>query len=215
MNGQRQKKHALNDGGRERPVRGSASRWTAREEQFLAITLRLLQLHGYAGMTVEAVAVEAKSSKATIYRRWPSKSDLVIAAFVEGTRMKRVVLTGDSLRLDLLNIGQLLCERACRHASTIRAVSTELSHSPALRAAFHDAFIQQPTLLIADALAGAADREEGDIPMTGDEVCELLSGYLIFRSLMSCRPPSRETVRALVDDVLMPGLNRGSRTVIT
>jgi AcrR family transcriptional regulator len=215
MDGQRQKTNVPSDVRREPPARAPASRWTAREEEFLAITLRLLELHGYDGWTVESVAVEARSSKATIYRRWPSKADLVIAAFVEGTRMKRVSSIGDSLRLDLLKIGELLCEQACRHASTIRAVSTELLRSPALSAAFDDVFIQQPKLLIADALARAADREEVVIPMTGDEVCELLPGYLIFRSLMSGRPPSCETVRALVDDVLMPGLNGGPRTLIT
>jgi AcrR family transcriptional regulator len=215
MGGQRQKRHVLTNVCHEPPESASAPRWTAREEEFLAITLRLLQLRGYAGLTVEAVAVEAKSSKATIYRRWPSKADLVVAAFVAGTRTKTVVSRTDSLRLDLLKVGGLICEQACRHASTIRAVSTELSRSPALSAAFQNVFIQQPTLLIADALAEAVDREEIDIAMTGDEVCELLSGYLIFRTLMSGRPPSCETVRALVDDVLMPSLNRGSCAIIT
>jgi AcrR family transcriptional regulator len=175
----------------------------------------LLQLHGYGRLTVEAVAAEARSSKATIYRRWPSKADLVVAAFVEGTRTKEVPPKRNSLRLDLLQIGDSLCEQACRHADTMRAVLTEVSRSPVLSAAFQDVFIEQPKLLIADALADAARREEVSIPMTGDEACDLLPGYLVFRSLMSGRPPTYETVRALVDDVLMPSLTRGPRTLIT
>jgi AcrR family transcriptional regulator len=215
VNGKRQKMGALDDLRREARARPSVSPWTAREAEFLATTLRLLQLHGYDGLTVEAVAVEAKSSKATIYRRWPSKADLVVAAFVEGTRMEEVPPKRNSLRLDLLQIGDSLCEQACQHASTIRAVLTEVSRSPALSAAFQDVFIQQPKLLIADALAEAADREEVGIPITGDEACDLLPGYLVFRSLISGRPPTCETVRALVDDVLMPSLTRGPRTLIT
>jgi AcrR family transcriptional regulator len=215
VNGKRQKMGALTDLRREARARPSVSPWTAREAEFLATTLRLLQLHGYDGLTVEAVAVEAKSSKATIYRRWPSKADLVVAAFVEGTRMEEVPPKRNSLRLDLLQIGDSLCEQACQHASTMRAVLTEVSRSPALSAAFQDVFIQQPKLLIADALAEAADREEVGIPMTGDEAWDLLPGYLVFRSLMSGRPPTCETVRALVDDVLMPSLIRGPRALIT
>ena len=50
----------------------SPSRWTAREAQLLAVTLQLLQHHGYEGLTVEAVATEAKASKATVYRETTS-----------------------------------------------------------------------------------------------------------------------------------------------
>lgn len=35
---------------------------------------------GYAGLTVEAVAGRARVSKASLYRRWPGKRDLVLAA---------------------------------------------------------------------------------------------------------------------------------------
>ncbi|MGV9803914.1 TetR family transcriptional regulator, partial [Mycobacterium sp. NPDC003449] len=41
----------------------SASRWTAREAELLAVTLQLLQQHGYDRLTVEAVAAQAKASK--------------------------------------------------------------------------------------------------------------------------------------------------------
>jgi hypothetical protein len=39
-----------------------------------------------------------------------------------------------------------------------------------------------------------------------EEIFDLLPGYLVFRSLVSDRPPSDETVRVLVDDVLLPSL---------
>ena len=43
-----------------------------------------------------------------------------------------------------------------------------------------------------------------DIPTLYD----LLPGYLIFRSIMPNRPPTEHTVQALVDDVIIPSLNR-------
>ncbi|MGY4647217.1 TetR/AcrR family transcriptional regulator [Mycobacterium sp. URHB0021] len=189
-------------------TRSAASRWTAREAELLAVTLRLLQQHGYDRLTVEAVANEAKSSKATIYRRWPSKVELVLAAFIEGTCVELVPPCTGSLRSDLLHIGAAVCEHARRHASTMSAVMTEISHSPALSAALQDEFVHQRKLLITEVLADAAGRGEIDAAAIHDELWDVLPGYLVFRSLIPGRPPTEDTVRALVDDVLMPSLTR-------
>lgn len=118
----------------------TASRWTAREAELLAVTLRLLQQHGYDGLTVDAVANEAKSSKATIYRGWPSKADLVLAAFIAGARVQLVPPRTGTLRDDLLQLGASVCERARRHASTLSAVMVEMAHNPPLKAALQDEF---------------------------------------------------------------------------
>ena len=58
----------------------AGGRGAAREEAILLATLKLLAESGYDQMTVDAVAAEAHSSKATIYRRWPGKAALVVAA---------------------------------------------------------------------------------------------------------------------------------------
>lgn len=81
------------------------SQWTPREVELLKVTLRLLQEHGYDRLSVDEVAAESKASKATIYRRWPSKAELVLAAFIEGMRAQLVRPNTGSLREDLLRIG--------------------------------------------------------------------------------------------------------------
>ncbi|MDV3128903.1 TetR/AcrR family transcriptional regulator [Mycobacterium sp. 21AC1] len=182
------------------------SRWTAREAELLAVTLQLLQQHGYDRLTMEAVATQAKASKSTMYRRWPSKADLVLAAFIEGTRVAGVPPRTGSLRGDLLAIGASVCEQACEHAATMRAVLNEMSHSPALRAAMQDEFVNQRKLVIDEVLADAVKRGEIDAAAISDEIYDLLPGYLVFRALVSGRPPTEKTVRTLVDDVLMPSL---------
>jgi len=186
-----------------------ASRWTARELELLAVTLRLLQQHGYDRLTLEAVATEAKASKATMYRRWPSKAELVLASFIEGTRLSAVPPRTGSLRGDLLAIGGLVCEQASEHASTMRAVFTEMSRMPELSAAMQDEFVHQRRLLITEVLAAAADRGEIDRAVINDEIWDVLPGYLVFRCIIPGRPPNEETVRAMVDEVLMPSLTRG------
>lgn len=196
------------DSTHEATALSSASRWTAREAEFLAVTLRLLQQHGYDRLTVEAVANDAKCSKATVYRRWPSKAELVLAAFIEGTRVELVPPCTGSLRGDLLHIGASVCEQARRHARTMTAVMTEVSRSPALNAALQDEFVHQRKLLITEVLTDAANRGEIDAAAIHDEIWDVLPGYLVFRSVISGRPPTEETVRALVDEVLMPSLTR-------
>ena len=52
----------------------------AADRAILETTLRLLIEHGYDAMSVEAVAAAAAVGKATIYRRYPGKRELVIAA---------------------------------------------------------------------------------------------------------------------------------------
>lgn len=190
------------------PTAPSASPWTEREAELLAVTLRLLQQRGYDRLTVEAVAIEAKSSKATIYRRWPSKADLVLAAFIEGTRAVLEPPRTGSLRGDLLHIGAAVCEQVRQHAPTMSAVMAEMAHSPALTAALQNEFVHQRKLLIMEVLTEAAQRGEIDATAIGDEVWDVLPGYLVFRSLIPGRPPTEETVLALVDEVLLPSLTR-------
>ena len=50
-----------------------------REQAVLAATAELLVERGYAALTTDAVALRAGASKATIYRRWPNKAQLVRA----------------------------------------------------------------------------------------------------------------------------------------
>lgn len=186
------------------------SRWSKREAELLATTLRLLQEHGYDRLTVESVATKARSSKATMYRRWPSKAKLVLAAFREGTRSGDDPPRTGSLRGDLINIGVTALLQSRLHASTVRAVLNELPRNPALDEAFHNEFIHHARLNFAEVIADALARGEID-EMVNLDLHDLLSGYLLFRALVCDRPPTEVTVYALVDDILMPSLTNPRR----
>jgi AcrR family transcriptional regulator len=186
------------------------SPWSPRETEFLEVTLRLLQEHGYDGLTVDAVAMTAKASKATVYRRWPSKAELVLAAFIEGIRQVAVPPDTGTLRGDLLRVGQQVCEQARQHGSTMRAVLVEVSRNPALNDVMQHEFVDQRKALIQHILRQAVERGEIDQAAISNELWDLLPGYLIFRSIMAIRPPTQRTVQALVDDVIIPSLTRPS-----
>ncbi|ODR10381.1 TetR family transcriptional regulator [Mycobacterium sherrisii] len=184
------------------------SPWSPREAELLAVTLRLLQEHGYDQLTVDAVAAAARASKATVYRRWPSKAELVLAAFTEGVREVAVVPNTGTLRGDLIRLGEVCGEHGRQHASTIRAVMVEVSRHPALNEALQEQFLKQRKALIQHVLRQAVERGEITDDAIDDELWDLLPGYLIFRSIIPGRPPTRRTVQLLVDQILLPGLTR-------
>lgn len=186
----------------------AASPWSPRETELLDVTLQLLQEHGYDRLTLDAVAARARASKATVYRRWPSKAELVLAAFIEGVRQVAVHPQTGTLRGDLLQIGDACREQASQQAGTIRAVLVETSRHPALNEALQHQFLNQRKALIDEILRDAVDRGEIDASMISDELWDLLPGYLIFRIIMPVRPPTHETVRVLVDEVIIPSLTR-------
>ena len=188
-----------------------SSPWSQRESELLAVTLQLLQEHGYDGLTVDAVAAKARASKATVYRRWPSKAELVLAAFMEGIRQVAVPPETGALRGDLLRLGEMICIQGQQHAGTIRAVLVEISRNPALNDVMQHQFIEQRKALMDHILAQAVDRGEIDQAAINDELWDLLPHYLIFRSIISGPPPTEQTVEALVDEVIVPSLTRSRK----
>lgn len=176
--------------------------------ELLAVTLRLLQRHGYDRLSVDEVAAESRASKATIYRRWPSKAELVLAAFIEGMRAQLVRPNTGSLREDLLQIGRNALADVRRNTPVMRGLLNEIARNTALTKAFRTRFIDQRKLLIDDVLAAAVERGEIDAAAINEELWDLLPGYLVFRSLLPVRSPTADTVRRMVDDIIMPSLTR-------
>lgn len=182
--------------------------WSARECELLGVTLHLLQQHGYERLTVDEVAATAHASKATMYRRWPTKADLVYAAVLEGISQESIDPDTGSLRGDLLEIGHTVSRQAREHAATMRAVLAETGRDVELGDVVREQFFGQRKKEIAAVLHRAVNRGEIRAEAVNDELWDLLPGYLVFRAVVQDRPPTARTVTALVDDVILPGLTR-------
>lgn len=181
---------------------------TARESELLSVTLQLLQQHGYEGLTIDDVVATARASKATVYRRWPTKAELVLAAVVEGMSHVAIAPETGSLRTDLLEIGDKIINEVREHAATMRAVLTETTRNPALNEAMQRQIFDQRKKLINHVLHQAVERGEIKADAINDDLWDLLPGYLVFRAVIQNRPPTRRTVVSLVDDVILPSLAR-------
>jgi len=93
------------------PARPSGRpRSAAAEEKIIEAVLQLLaEGVRYGALSIEAIAAQARVGKATIYRRWANKNDLLLDAV---TRLKapQPEVKGRSIRedlVDLLNVVQL------------------------------------------------------------------------------------------------------------
>lgn len=181
---------------------------TARERELLAVTLQLLQENGYEGLTVDQVAAAARASKSTVYRRWPTKAELVLAAFSEGVRQVTEPPDTGSLRGDLIALGEMVSKQAREHAGTVRAVLGETSRNPALNNALQTQLFDKRKALITRILEKAVDRGEIDAAAINHELWDLLPGYMIYRAVIQNRLPTSRTVHALVDDIIIPSLTR-------
>jgi AcrR family transcriptional regulator len=78
------------------------------EQAIIEATLDLFAEKGFEGVCVEAVAARAGVGKATIYRRWPNKEELLLAAF-SSLKSPYPEPKGVSVRDDLLAMVQVMC----------------------------------------------------------------------------------------------------------
>jgi hypothetical protein len=101
------------------------------------------------------------------------------------------------------------------HASAMAGVLSEAHRNPAIQAIFEREFLQQRKVLVQAMLRRAAGRGEIQLSAVSEEIWDVMPGYLVFRCLMPGRPPTADTVRAIVDEVLIPSLTRSDARCTT
>ena len=76
---------------------------------------------GYAALTIEAVAARAGTSKPVIYRRWPSRAELVLAAWARQRPAPSPAIDTGALRSDLITLFSRIARRAGGMMSEVTA----------------------------------------------------------------------------------------------
>lgn len=170
-----------------------------------AAVLDLLAAHGPAGVTMEAVAAAAQTSKPVLYRRWPDR-----AALLRDTLL-RIATTAiphedtGSYRTDMLAILRGWAALFTGpQADVLRAAVAAAAHDPELMATFQQDVIGWRKQEMAALLARGIERGDvrSDIPV--EIARELGQSVLWHRLLITGDPITDELVVALVDEVLVP-----------
>ena len=148
-----------------KPASRGRPRSLESEEAILEATGKLLSSEGYLGLTVSKVAARARASKSTIYRRWPTKEHLVMAAFDRWPVM--VPRDRGDLLSDLLDLYQqyLRVHYRTPTGAIVPALVAERVSNPALGVLFDSLMRRRldPTRLI---VRRAIDR--GELPADTD-----------------------------------------------
>lgn len=175
----------------------------SRDVAILDATLSLLAETGYGALTMEAVATRAGVGKATLYRRWPGKEQLVVDALASlGEQVE--VPRGADVRERLVVLLDTVRKRSGSRAARIfpRLISQSVDH-PELMRRYRDQVITPRRArfraVLEEAVAEGVVRDDVDL----EHAIDLLIGPVAYRNLMAAeRPPTREFVRRVVDDVL-------------
>ncbi len=185
---------------------------SARENEILRIVLAILAEAGVEGLTFEEVARRAKASKQTLYRRWATKQEMVVAAIKAGPASgnKPEPIDTGSLRTDLL----ALLDRLEATIEAGSAVSLTILQSglrdPELCEHIEESVGPTGARLTDAVMRSAIDR--GELPASADPFAfeEVAAAVLVIRKLngLSTDAAYRE---ALVDAVLIPALRSGAK----
>jgi AcrR family transcriptional regulator len=184
-------------------------RGEVREEAILLATLELLAEAGYDQLTMDGVAARARCSKATIYRRWPGKAELVMTAVRRhaGSPAAAAPDTG-SLRADLLAVVEAMrASLVGQDAALILGLMIAMRRDPDLARVVRDQILDTKREVFGAAIARAAAR--GDLPAAADYalLAEISSAMLFSRLLVMGDPIDDAFAHHLVDAVLLPLLS--------
>ena len=190
----------------KRPQRGRP-RDEDRGRAIEAAALDLLAEEGFAGMTMEGVAARAGVGKATIYRRWDTKADLVVDAFLQRCREHVVSPDTGSLREDLLQLFRALLEKFRRDGLATQAFVAEQRRHPELAEAYRSAFLNDRRAAMRQVLELGVRRGE----LAGDADLELLSDVgsaLMWHRLTISGAPLTDDLPERIVNQFFPGLDR-------
>ncbi len=180
----------------------------ARDPEILEATLDILAETGYEGMTIDMVAARAKAGKATVYRRWASKPELILDA-VACMKSSEVDFTSPpstgTLRGDLVAmVKSPTLREGERKLKVMAGIVSMIARDPELAAAARAAIVEpraQANLIIFQR---AIDR--GEIPGDADveTLCTISPALVAYRVLMLGIPVDREYLIATIDKIVLP-----------
>jgi AcrR family transcriptional regulator len=178
------------------------ARGDAFVDALLEAALEQLARVGFDRFSIPEVAALAGANKTSVYRRWPTKADLIKDTLRTVMDHAEVTASSGSLRTDLIELGQTLAEflRSNAGRSVMRILLSEGDNAE-LRAIAISAYgdVSRRTAWIA---MDAALRR-GDLrPVEPSTVLFTLAGALIHRVWVEKADPGEAYVQGVVDIIL-------------
>lgn len=183
-----------------------------RSERHQAIcdaVFSLLSEVGYDRMSMDAVAARARASKATIYRAWPNKPDLVMEALAHRFGGAPEPPDTGTLRGDLIVLVTGACDFAnSPDGAVVTGLMTAATRNIDLSRVLYRCAYETKRAVHGAIVASAAARGEVALDTDPDLLHEVLHSMVLTRKLWADGPLDEVFVIHVVDDVLLPVLGR-------
>jgi AcrR family transcriptional regulator len=182
----------------------------AKDQKILDAAVEVLAETGFDGMTIDMVASRAGAGKATVYRRWASKNELVldaVACMKKGDLDTLQIPDTGSLRGDLVAmIRPPSINDAERKLKVMAGLASMLSSAPELADAANEAIVEPRARINRMLLNRAIER--GEISSDVDiQLISLISPSMVaYRTLIMRKPVDREFLITLIDGVVLPAV---------
>ena len=153
----------------------------------LTATLELLGAQGFRGLTIEGVAERAGVGKTTIYRRWPSKAELVAEAIGQ-MRPPSAPPDSGSLEADLGGLMQSQRERAGTTPGLRRLIPVllfEASQDPAFLTMVTEGVIEPIRDVVRELIRRGIERGELRPDVDVEALVDLLHAVPVYRILLA------------------------------
>ncbi|MEK8171455.1 TetR/AcrR family transcriptional regulator [Streptomyces sp. M19] len=188
---------------------GQRSRLTPeREAELYEAVLDLLREVGYDALTMDAISARTRCSKATLYRQWGGKPELVVTALRNCKPHSLGTADTGSLRGDLhATLHREDDDEMRQGADLMRGLAQAIHTNPDLRRALRELLLEPETAGLRELLQRAVDRGEirADNPAL-DYVMHMLAGAHIVRQILEDRTVDRDFMIAYIDAVVLPAL---------
>jgi AcrR family transcriptional regulator len=190
-----------------RPSRRARRRLgAARERALLEVALVLLAEVGYDRLSLDEVARRAHASKATLYRRWPSKADLVAAAFLGRKVAAPKPPPAATLRQDLIAEVSMISQET----NADRPLTQGLLTAMCIDRYLGELVKLQGAGVLQQEMASIITRaiERGELAPRSAEhsatIAEVVHALIVNRLLLSRTPLDASYIEHVVDAILLP-----------
>lgn len=180
-----------------------------REAELYEAVLDLLREVGYDSLTMDAVATRTRSSKATLYRQWGGKAELVARAIRHHKPVDAAAIDTGSLRGDFQALTQRQDDCQMEQDSALmRVLGTAAHTNPELLAALREWLIEPELGEMRQVVQRAVDRGEvrPDNPAI-EYLLHMIIGAFAARTLIDEAPPTQAFVSSYIDAVVIPALS--------
>jgi AcrR family transcriptional regulator len=160
---------------------------------------------GYQRLTMERIAERSRTSKASLYRRWPGRAELMMDAVLHVFPVTGDLPDTGELRGDLLAALRAMADALNSPLGVaVRAVVAELDAAPGAMHLHRERFVERRNQLMLDLIRRAVVRGEARPAALTPRVASVGPALMRDHFHTHTEPITDDVILAIVDEVLVP-----------